>query len=151
MLRSFLFLIVTLALQACGVRAPIVNFTGATISESTPEAIALAAEFEISNTNDEPLRLEYYNYTVTAGGRTVYHGTAAAELTVPRWAFISSTIPIVIRREDIHTQEAISWNLSGSVSYIPPTALAETLLRTGIWKPTTSIRANGTLEAYDIE
>ena len=146
MLRFCLLLLGMYALQGCGVRAPITQFTGLTITQSTPEAIALDAEFEISNTNDEPLKLKYYEYVVYAGGRTVYRGYASAEQTVPRWATIQSTVPFVIRRDDIQAGEAIEWQLTGSLSYIPPTALAETLLKTGLSKPTTSVRARGVIE-----
>lgn len=146
-----LFLILCFSLQACGVRAPIAHFTGATVTQSTPEAFALEATFEVSNTNDEPLRLEHYKYYVTSGGRTLYQGKAAAELTVPRWASITSSIPIVMRREDIGTQDVISWRLEGSLSYIPPTALAETLLKIGIVEPTTTVRAHGAVEVPVIE
>jgi len=124
----------------------VTQFKGVTFTQSTPEAIALSAEFEISNTNDEPLKLKQYNYVVYAGGRTVYRGIASAEQTVPRWATILSSIPIVMRREDIPMDVQLNWELSGHLSYIPPTALAETLLKSGLLKPTTSVHARGVIE-----
>jgi hypothetical protein len=138
-------------LQACGVRAPVAHFTGVTVTQSTPEAFALEATFDISNTNDEPLRLEYYKYYVTTGGKTVYSGKAAAELTIPRWASITSSIPFVIRREDIGMQDVVTWKLEGTLSYIPPTAVAETLLKTGVLEPTTTVRAHGAVAVPVIE
>jgi hypothetical protein len=121
-------------------------FQGATVTESTPDAIALQADFEISNTNDEPLELKMYEYTVFAGGRTLYSGVASAQQTVPRWATVHSSIPIVIRRDAIPYDGRVSWQLSGTLGYIPPTALAETLLKSGFMKPSTSIHAHGVFD-----
>tara|TARA_B100000959_G_scaffold284747_1_gene357245 strand:+ start:1529 stop:1990 length:462 start_codon:yes stop_codon:yes gene_type:complete len=151
MIRTTIWLIALCTLQACGVRAPITQFNSANVTNSTPEAISITAHFDVSNTNDEPLRLEKYKYYVTVDGRTVYQGLAAAELTVPRLSSISSSIPIVIRREEIGAQSVIAWKLSGSLSYIPPTALAETLLKNGFWEPTSSIRAHGAIDVPVIE
>lgn len=136
-------------LLGCGVRAPIAKFKGASISESTPAAIAMQIEFEISNTNDEPIQLKMYTYRVSAGGRTIYSGEASAEQTIPRWATIQSSIPFVIRRDSLQSTDQIIWQLSGTLSYIPPNAIAETLLNTGIFKPTTSIRATGVLDVIE--
>jgi hypothetical protein len=144
--RTCFLLVCIFAFQCCGIRAPVTKFNGVTLTQSTQEAIALDAEFEISNTNDEPLKLKQYEYVVFAGDRTVYRGIAAAQQTVPRWATIVSTIPIVIRRVDLPQDEQFNWELSGHLSYIPPTALAETLLKSGLSKPTTPIRAHGVIE-----
>jgi len=146
MLRLFQLLLCVCVMYGCGIRAPITQFKSATITQSTPVAIVLNAEFEISNTNDEPLQLKYYEYSVFVDGRTVYHGSASAEQTVPRWSTIQSSIPIVIRRDDLHANDLITWQLSGTLSYIPPKAIAETLLNRGIWKPTTPVHAHGSFE-----
>tara|TARA_B100001964_G_C14101265_1_gene539436 strand:+ start:193 stop:630 length:438 start_codon:yes stop_codon:yes gene_type:complete len=126
----------------CGVRAPLTQFKGSSVTQVTPEAVSLNATFDISNTNDKPLKLKYYEYAVMSNGRTVYRGRASAEQTVPRWATVQNTIPIVIRTEYLKANQPVTWNLSGRLSYIPPTALAETLLKTGFWEPKTSIRAS---------
>lgn len=126
----------------CGVRAPLTQFKESSVTQVTPDAVSLNATFDISNTNDEPLQLKYYKYAVTSNGRTVYRGLASAEQTVPRWSTVQSTIPIVIRSEYLKADQPVTWNLSGRLSYIPPTALAETLLQSGFWEPTTSVRAS---------
>ena len=92
MFRILFLLFSVLIIQGCGVRSPIARFNGAMVTQSTPEAIALTAQFEIANTNDEPLQLKFYNYTVTSGGRTVYRGMASAEQSVPRWSAMQSSI-----------------------------------------------------------
>ena len=146
MFRILFLLFSVLIIQGCGVRSPIARFKGAMVTQSTPEAIALTAQFEIANTNDEPLQLKFYNYTVTSGGRTVYRGMASAEQSVPRWSAMQSSIPIVIRREDMQGDGDTVWHLSGTLSYIPPKAMAETLLNIGIWEPSIQIRAEGVVD-----
>lgn len=145
MIRGLLLFTILCATTGCGVRAPLTVYTGSSVMESTSEAVALNAHFEISNTNDEPLKLKFYEYTVTADGNTVYIGRASAEQTVPRWATVEGTIPIVIRREFISSVAQVDWKLSGRLSYIPPTAIAETLLKSGFWEPTTAVHASDAL------
>ena len=145
MIRVLVIISILCSAQGCGVRAPLTQFTGSSVTQSTPEAIALNANFVISNTNDEPLKLKFYDYTVTADGRTVYRGRASAEQTVPRWATVKGSIPIVIRREYLPAIERVDWTLTGRLSYIPPTAIAETLLKSGFWEPTTSVHASDVL------
>lgn len=145
MIRVLVCIVILCSAMGCGVRAPLTQFIGSSVTQSTPEAVALNANFEISNTNDEPLKLKFYDYTVMADGRTVYKGRASAEQTVPRWATVQGSIPIVIRREYLPAIDRVDWKLSGSLSYIPPTAIAETLLKSGFWEPTTSVHASDAL------
>ena len=143
MIRLLVFMVSYFVVTGCGVRAPLTQYYETTIIQSTPEAIAMEVEFDVSNTNDEPLRLTTYQYTVSAGGSTVYRGKYSAQQTVPRWSTVRSTIPIVIRRDAIRGSQHVAWRLSGSLGYIPPTEFAETLLKSGLWNPTTVVRAHG--------
>ena len=136
---------VSIGIFGCGVRAPLTQFVGSTVSQSTAEAIAMNVEFEISNTNDIPLQLMMYDYSVTANGKTVFRGKNSAQQTVPRWSTTLSTIPVVIRKEDIANAETVSWQLTGSLGYVPPDAFAEALLTSGLWETTTRISASGSV------
>ena len=127
----------------CGVRAPLTQFTSSTITNTSSEAIEMNVEFEISNTNDLPIRLMMYEYTVTANGRTVYQGKSSVERTVPRWSTTSSSVPVVIRREAISNPENVKWELTGSLGFVPPIAFAEALRTSGLWKTSTRITAQG--------
>jgi hypothetical protein len=127
----------------CGVRAPLTQFTSSTITNTSSEAIEMNVEFEISNTNDLPIRLMMYEYTVTANGRTVYQGKSSAERTVPRWSTTSSSVPVVIRREAISNPGNVKWELTGSLGFVPPNAFAEALRTSGLWKTSTRITAQG--------
>jgi len=146
MKKAILFSFLVSVLTGCGVRAPLTQYTDARVTQSTAVAIAFDANFEISNTNDEPLKLKFYDYTVAANGKTVYNGRASAEQTVPRWATVRGSVPVVIRRENLSGEEEVLWTLSGRLTYIPPTAIAETLLNTGIWEPSIHVQARDSLQ-----
>ncbi len=146
MIRLSILCFFVCSLTACGVRAPVSQFTKSKIMRSTPEAVVIEAEFEISNTNDEPLQLKNFNYTVTSGSQLLYKGLAAAQQTVPRWSSIQCRIPIVIRRNDFASNSPVAWKLIGTLAYIPPTALSQTLLKSGWWKPTMRVQGHGAFD-----
>lgn len=127
----------------CGVRAPLAEFTGSTITNATPEAIEMEVEFEVANTNDLPIRLMMYSYTVTANGRTIFRGKNSAQFTVPRWSLARNSIPIVISRDAISDSENIAWELTGTLGYVPPSAFAEALRTSGLWETFASVNAHG--------
>lgn len=151
MFRVFLLVLTVVGFLGCGVRGPVTQFKGATVTQSTAEAIAMRVAFDVSNTNDEPLHLMMYEYTVTANGIMVYRGKASAEQTVPRWSTVQSHIPVVIRREYLLGQENAVWELSGSLGYVASDAIAETLFKTGLWKTTSQIRAHGSVPIPTID
>ncbi|MBC8523369.1 hypothetical protein H8D29_05525 [PVC group bacterium] len=141
MIKTIL-LFVSFALSGCGVRAPIAQYHASQLTASTPDAISLVVEFNISNTNDEPIHLLQYKYLVTVNNSTVYHGLAQSQRTLPRWSTVAATIPVVIPREYLLATNDLSWRLSGSLEYVSSGALAETLLDSRLWKPSTSIGAS---------
>ena len=138
-----LLLFTGICFLGCGIRAPLTHFKSSTISNTTSKAIEMNVEFEISNTNDLPIRLMMYDYAVTANGKTVFRGKSSAQRTVPRWSTTSSSVPVVIRRDTISNPEHITWELTGSLSYVPPSAFAEALRTSGLWETSTKITAQG--------
>jgi hypothetical protein len=147
MIRWILLLLSVVSFLGCNVRKPVAQFNKTTLTQSTPEAVALAVEFEIFNTNDEPLQLMMFEYTVNVHGTTCYRGLASAELTVPRWSSTKQSIPVVIRRDVLNEEDVTPWSLHGTLSYVPTKEVSVTLLETGIWKPTTPVRASGLQES----
>ena len=137
--------------MGCSIRQPKTQFIGASVTQSTPEAFSLEVEFEIFNTNDQPLELMAYDYIVSANGLTMYNGLASAEQTIPRWSSIKNTIPVVFRRDEMIGLGEVSWSLSGTLGYVPPKAFSETLLTSGIWKPSTPIRAHGLVQVPAVD
>ena len=150
-LVTLLFAFSCYCFVGCGVRKPVAQFQHASITQSTPEAFSLDVTFEVFNTNDEPLQLTMYTYVITAGGEVVYEGLASAEQSVPRWSSVVSSIPIVFRRESVVGKQQVAWNMEGTLGFIPPKAIAETLLDIGVWKPKTSVRAHGLVQVPELD
>lgn len=150
MIRFALFLLFLVGFAGCSVRQPIATYKEAQVTQSTPEAIALEVEFEIVNTNTIPLQLLMYNYRVTSNGEEVFVGFESAEKTIPSSSSITDSLPVVIPRKHILGKDSCSWQLSGTLSYIPPKAISETLLDTGLWEPKTSVRGHGLVQVPDI-
>jgi hypothetical protein len=151
MKRVNILMLLFICFAGCSVRQPKAQFISASITQSTPEAFSMDIEFEIFNTNDEPLQLMEYDYVVSANGTTVYTGLASAEQTIPRWSSITNTIPVVLRRDSVLGTDQVAWNLSGTLGYVPPKAFSETLLTSGIWKPSASIRAHGLVQVPAVD
>ena len=142
MLDKVLF-IATLAATGCGTsRPPIAQYSSSTMIDSYPLAVSFDASFELSNTNDEPMKLVQYTYTVSVDGNTVYQGFAEAEQTLPRGSTTSTSIPIVVPRTYIIGQGTIEWHLRGRLDYLSHGALAETLFDSKLWQPSISIAAS---------
>jgi hypothetical protein len=146
MVRNVVLLCLFCVGVGCGVKQPTLQYIGAVVTQSTQDAFKFDVEFEISNKNDFPLQLLLYNYEVTSGGRTIYVGFASAEKTIPYSLSITNSIPVVIPREFVVDQDELSWQLSGTLGYIPPKAMSETLVDMGIWKPMVSVRAHDVLQ-----
>lgn len=142
----FLLQVCFFALIGCGVRAPQVHYLESSVTQSTPEAVAMEIEFEVSNNNDEPLQLTLFDYTVSVDGNIVYRGKHSAQQTVPTATAVTSKIPAVIQRNQILGLQNATWRLSGLLGYIPPKEFTKTLLKSGIWKPTTQVHAHGSFQ-----
>ena len=151
MLKTFL-LIVCLASTGCSTTdAPIANYKASRLTASYPEALSFDVDFELSNNNDEPLRLVKYMYTVTINGNTVYRGLAEAKQTIPRGLTIETTIPVVVPRTFVEGTDSFVWHIDGTLDYLAHGALAETLFDSRFWQPSTQIVASDSFEVPPLE
>ncbi len=149
MSRGFLCVLLLLC-TGCGPRPPVARFAASRVIEVLPEAVAFEVEFELSNTNDEPIELLEYTYTVHVGGQAVYSGRAGGGRTLPRWSAVRAAIPVVIRRDQLPGGGVVEWSLTGSLTYASPGALAETLLDSRIWRPAILIAASDRTPVPDL-
>ena len=83
MLKTVLFIVFLSAASCAASRKPIAEYTSSNLTESLPGAVSLDVAFDLSNNNDEPVRLVQFRYTVSVAGDTVYRGLAEAEQTLP--------------------------------------------------------------------
>jgi len=151
MLKVFLCIACFAASGCSTTRPPIAQYQSSRVTASNHGAISLDIHFNFSNNNDDPLRLVKYKYLVSIDGTTVYDGSAEAEQTLPRKSTSSSSIPVVVRREYLTGQDPVVWRLQGSLEYIAHGALAETLVESKLFQPSTSIIASDTLVMTSVE
>ena len=146
------FFIVCLAATGCGAsRPPIAQYSSSAMNESYPSAVSFDVSFDLSNNNDEPLKLVQYTYTVSVAGNNVYQGFAEAQQTLPRGSTTTTSIPIVVPRAFIAGRDTVAWHLSGKLDYLSHGALAETLFDSKIWKPSIPITAADSFDVPAVE
>lgn len=145
MFKTFLCIACFAASGCSTARAPIAQYQSSRVTASNHGAISLDVAFNLSNNNDDPLRLVKYKYLVSINGTTVYNGSAEAEQTLPQRSTSLASIPVVVRREHLTGQDQVVWNLQGSLEYIEYGALAETLVDSKLIQPSTIIAASDTL------
>ncbi|MCH2147215.1 MAG: hypothetical protein MK073_05305 [Phycisphaerales bacterium] len=134
----------------CSTRAPIATYQHAVSTEIDSDAASFEAVFNVSNTNNEPIELLLYEYSVSVDGSHVFTGLHEAKLTVPRWSVIESSIPIVVPASALEHSTG-GWQLQGTLSYIESDAFADTLRKAGFSKPSTSVFARDTFDAVRAE
>lgn len=149
MFRGILCLIL-LSCFGCGPRPPVARFAASRVVEVLPEAVAFEVEFELSNTNDEPIELLEYTYSVHVNGQAVYSGRASGARTLPRWSAVRAALPVVIRRDQLPGGGVVEWSLSGTLTYASPGALAETLQDSRLWRPSIAIAASDRTSVPDL-
>lgn len=151
MLKTVLFIVCLASASCTSSRPPIAEYTFSNVTESLPSAVSLDVAFDLSNNNDEPIRLVQYRYTVSVAGNTVYRGLTEAEQTLPRGSTTATTIPIVLPRAFLVGNNTVVWHLRGTLDYLSPGALAETLVDSKLWQPSISIVASDSLVVPTLE
>lgn len=142
MLTRVLFIAFLSTVGCSTSRAPVAQYKSSLITESLPSAISLDLEFDLSNNNDEPLKLVTYRYYVSVNRDVVYRGIADAQQTLPRGSTTKTTIPIVVPRAYLVGQDTVVWHMRGTLEYLSHGALAETLVDSKLWQPSTTVAAS---------
>jgi LEA14-like dessication related protein len=131
-------------------KQPSIAVVGATMGESTAQAATLNLALQLGNPNPEPLELLEFKYHVEVDGRRVYEGTRAAQMTLMRESTRAVEIPAVIPLESVGWSAAAipstaQVRVSGTLRYIQPGAIAQTLFDTGVRRPRASFSGNSTV------
>ena len=121
-------------------RDPLFRVSAVTVGEMTDEALQLHFDLRLTNPNNDPLQLVQFDYTVSVEGRRVFQGRRAAEATLNVLVTRTLTIPAVVPYDRMGWVESgppptFGYRLSGTLLYLTPGELAETLLDTGLRRP----------------
>jgi hypothetical protein len=150
MIRSALLAATAMSLLAgCSIyQNPEVRVGEASLTERSSEAIRIDIPVELSNPNQEPLDLLRFTYRFAVDGRTVFQGMRAGQATLSARGERRLVLPAIVRFDAVDWDagsmpESLGWSVSGSLLYLTPGEIAETLLDLGVRKPTTGFRGRG--------
>ena len=129
-------------------RDPSVNVHSVSASSMTQEAMVLDFMLELSNPNQESLRLHEFHYDVAVDGVKVYSGVRAAEATLASLDQRHVRVPAVIRFDAVgwsllSTPAAAQYAITGTLRYIAPGELARMARDLGLPKPRASFSGTG--------
>ena len=153
-LKSLCAMIVVLAFGALGAgcesySSPVLSVSKAEPTERTPDGCAMLFTLDARNDNDEPLPLRTVEYRVDLNGREVFAGTRSAEATLRRLGTQQLRLPAVV----VLTPETQSlaagmahYRLTGSMYYVTPGRLAETLFDSGVHTPSVGFEFEGDID-----
>lgn len=148
---------ISLAVMACGgltlagcsgYRDPSIVLSDARVLESTDEALTLRFTMDLTNPNDDPLKLVQFEYDLMVDGVKVYSGMRAAEATLASNSERQMHIPAVVLLDDLGwtptaLPPAAGYSIRGSVEYVTPGEIAQILFDTGVRTPQANFRGAG--------
>lgn len=129
-----------------GITDPTLRVVDAQVVERTDEAVVVHFIVEGENKNAEEIPLLRAEYAVSFDGREVFRATRSPEATLRRSGVQRFTLPASVPTSAMGASTA-RWRLSGSVSYVIPEQIAETLLDIGFPNPTAGVQGEGELGA----
>lgn len=135
--------LVTLAAAAAGCTGtPTLLVTGMDRVSSGPRSDEFAIRIRMDNPTSDSLVLDRWNYQVeTDTGR--YSGEWVASRTLPPGSVTDLTVPAVIAHNGAATPTRFTVN--GSIRYLLPGQLAETLFDIGLGRPEASFSGSGAI------
>ena len=153
-LRNALFVLPLLALSlltgGCeSYSAPVLSMSRAEPTERTPDGCAMLFTLDAKNENEDGLPLRTVEYRLDLNGREVFVGTRSAESTLRRLGTQQLKLPAVVALTQ-DTQSLVSgqshYRLTGSLYYVTPGRLAETLFDSGVHTPSIGFAFEGDID-----
>ena len=126
-----------------GTQSPKLSVAGASIKERTDTAAVIDVIVEAENPNAQALPLQDVTYTVSRGGKQVFSGTRSAEAVIRRYGSQQFVLPasfLAPAGEEV----AGEYEVSGTLMYLAPGALSETLFDQALVKPEVSFAGKAT-------
>ncbi len=160
--------VISLGMVGCSwTRAPTIRVVDAAVVESSEDALTLSFQLDLSNPNDQPLRLGEFRYRLSIDWKPVFRGRRAAEATLSAKGTRQLAIPAVLAFDrmpgppagegatDVDRQGGpepveVGYTLAGSLVYLSPGELSEILFDTGVRKPSVGFKENGRIRLHDV-
>lgn len=139
--------ILALTLGACSSpKAPTFEPVGVTAITERDGELELIFTIEAANDNPDPLPLKRAVYTLSIDGAPVYSGYRSPETTLSEYATHTFELPALVPLTYASRTEPAPYRLTGTVSYVTPGKLAETLFDSGVRQPEATINVAGTID-----
>lgn len=140
-----------LVLAGCkGTQHPTVSVVSARMNQTTEVAATVEVWLHLENPNPEPLELLEFDYSVDVDGRFVFQGKHSAQMTLAQNSTRDVEIPAVIPFEKTNwsgtVPEGAMIRVQGTLRYILPGAIAQTLFDTGVRRPRVSFKGEKPIE-----
>jgi hypothetical protein len=114
------------------------------IVERSQTATLLTLTLTATNPNPDPLPLRDVSYQVRVGDAPPFVGTRLAERTIPRFGTQRVTLPVVLPAlSPEQLAQGATFTSAGSVIYLRPSVLSQTLLDIEFITPTQDFAGTG--------
>jgi len=134
MKRSLLALLATGLVGCSSHPSPGVRVLGATLSETSDAGSVVTITLEASNTGPKPIPLRDVRYSVTIDG-AAFEGVRSAQTTLNRYSTATIVLPAAFLAS---IPPGAHLRVNGSIVYVPPGTISQTLLEAEIVEPTVS-------------
>lgn len=108
--------------------------------------LELVLTINATNDNPDPLPLRRASYTLSLDGAPVYSGVRSPETTLSEYETHAFDLPALVPMTFAGRQDPVPYRLTGTVSYVTPGKLAETLFESGVRQPEAPINVVGTID-----
>ena len=146
---GMVFLVLAMVMGGCssGTLAP--TFTAESVRELGSFGGRTQVVFVINakNPNQEPIPLEQANYHLWIDGQQVYSGVRSPETTLPGYSSLFFELPAVVQSEVFRPGHSVEYQISGSVKYHVPGALAAVLYDANIKVPEAVLQIQGVINS----
>jgi hypothetical protein len=134
-----------------GARPPGLLVQSAELTERTDAGMVITFTMLADNQNPDPLPLRDATYTVSLGGQRVFSGTRSAQATVSRFGTQTFTLPASVPAALASSASQEPFVISGSIKYLVPGALAETLFDIHVIRPSTDFGGRGLVDLSTVK
>ncbi len=129
-----------------GPKPPSFDPVGVTAMTERDGELELILTINAVNDNPKPMPLKRASYTLALDGKTVYSGVRSPETTLSRYETHAFELPALVPMAFATRTDPVPYRLTGTVSYVTPGKLAETLFETGVRQPEAPFNVAGTID-----
>jgi len=148
---SRIFLQLCVLSAGCSTQPPHLSLQSAALTERTDAGMVVSFTMLADNPNGDALRLRDASYTVWLADKPVFSGVRSAQATVARYGTQTFTLPAAFPLAAAPSAGTQPVRVSGTLKYLVPGALAETLFDVHVMRPSTDFRGTGVVDLSTVQ